>query len=326
MKKRIVAILVIGVLLAFSSCSSEATVENSVRSSIQSSNSNVDSNSVSGGETENASDPFISESSEKTPESKEENQEKTETTTSSKNASIAQNVSSHTHQYQKKIIKEATCTQEGTAEYVCAGCKESYREKIAPLGHSYTEKVIKAASCTKAGKKEEICSRCGKKTTKEIPATGHDWQAADCLTPKTCRICGATTGSPTKHSVNAYGICSNCGTDVLLEQCSISVEGLPVSIHDEDGEAVITSADFQFENDYGDLKLLPVIKGKITATEGGGDRIISFLVLIKDENGAYVATEGYTFSGVPNSLDTVDNFVIHIDEPGHYTVEFRNKN
>ncbi len=56
---------------------------------------------------------------------------------------------SHEHSYEKNILKKASCTQPGLAEYVCA-CKDSYQEVIEPLGHE-----IKEGTCIICGFQEQ---------------------------------------------------------------------------------------------------------------------------------------------------------------------------
>lgn len=45
------------------------------------------------------------------------------------------------------------------------------------------------------------------------PATcSHNWKDATCIVPKTCSICGTTTGSTTQHTYNTQGQCIYCET------------------------------------------------------------------------------------------------------------------
>ena len=47
---------------------------------------------------------------------------------------------------------------------------------IHATGHSYGNwTVTKEATCTEAGSKEKVCANCGDKITEEIPAKGHQW-------------------------------------------------------------------------------------------------------------------------------------------------------
>jgi hypothetical protein len=51
----------------------------------------------------------------------------------------------------------------------------------------------------------ESTSVCGEVTVaqQEVPAEGHTWVNADCDTPKTCSVCGATEGEALGHSFGA---------------------------------------------------------------------------------------------------------------------------
>lgn len=53
--------------------------------------------------------------------------------------------SPHTHSYSSSVIQDASCTQDGSIQYICS-CGDSYTEYIPALGHSFSQ---------------GICSRCG---------------------------------------------------------------------------------------------------------------------------------------------------------------------
>ena len=73
--------------------------------------------------------------------------------------------------------KEATCTEAGSREKVCAVCGEKITEEIPAIGHKWNEEytVDKEPTCTEAGSREKVCTICGDKITEEIPAIGHKW-------------------------------------------------------------------------------------------------------------------------------------------------------
>ena len=70
-----------------------------------------------------------------------------------------------------------------------------------------------------------LCSRCERRVRESVgdmcPYCGyerhiHDWAPATCVTPKTCRVCGATEGDPIDHdwlpaTTNAAKTCRVCG-------------------------------------------------------------------------------------------------------------------
>ena len=77
-----------------------------------------------------------------------------------------------THQYQVTQTKSATCTADGSNTYTCSLCGDSYRETVAAPGHSN--------------------------------------QAATCVLPQICKVCG-TTGSAALGHGYQNGICIRCG-------------------------------------------------------------------------------------------------------------------
>lgn len=121
----------------------------------------------------------------------------------------------------------ATCT----AKAKCGGCNAPYGDA---LGHDFVHHDAQPATCTAKGLEAyDTCSRCDYSTTKvEIPMTGHTysatewesnvdnhwhecsachtqidkaehtWKDATTSAPKTCTVCGATTG--TKLSAYYY--------------------------------------------------------------------------------------------------------------------------
>lgn len=121
----------------------------------------------------------------------------------------------------------ATCT----AKAKCGGCNVPYGDA---LGHDFVHHDAQPATCTAKGLEAyDTCSRCDYSTTKvEIPMAdhtysatewksdvdnhwhecsvchtqigkaAHEWQPATYTAPKTCTVCGATTG--TKLSTHYY--------------------------------------------------------------------------------------------------------------------------
>jgi len=76
--------------------------------------------------------------------------------------------------------------------------------------------VTKKASCTAAGVKTFTCSTCGSTKTEAIAKLSHDYAAATCKAPKTCKNCGATSGSALAHkydngTVTKKATCKNTG-------------------------------------------------------------------------------------------------------------------
>ncbi len=86
----------------------------------------------------------------------------------------------HTHKYESKITKQATCTDAGVLTYTCTSTtgtcdKKTYTETIPAKGHSFSTEwtVDVEATETTPGSKSHHCTVCDAKTdVTEIPATG----------------------------------------------------------------------------------------------------------------------------------------------------------
>ena len=86
----------------------------------------------------------------------------------------------HTHKYESKITKQATCTEAGALTYTCTSTtgtcdKKTYTETIPATGHKFSTEwtVDVEATETTPGSKSHHCTVCDAKTdVTEIPATG----------------------------------------------------------------------------------------------------------------------------------------------------------
>ena len=86
----------------------------------------------------------------------------------------------HTHKYESKITKQATCTEAGVLTYTCISTtgtcdKKTYTETIPATGHKFSTEwtVDVEATETTPGSKSHHCTVCDAKTdVTEIPATG----------------------------------------------------------------------------------------------------------------------------------------------------------
>ena len=91
----------------------------------------------------------------------------------------------HTHKYESKITKQATCTEAGVLTYTCTSTtgtcdKKTYTETIPAKGHSFSTEwtVDVEATETTPGSKSHHCTVCGEKAdVTEIPATGPKYDA-----------------------------------------------------------------------------------------------------------------------------------------------------
>ena len=139
------------------------------------------------------------------------------------------------HDLEHHDAKAATCTEVGWNAYnTCKreGCSYTTYEEIAALNHALVHHEAQAPTCTAVGwEAYDTCSRCSYTTKVEKQKTPHtygetwvkgqdghwkvcevckgrsevkphDWKDATTSAPKTCTVCGATTG--TKLSAYYY--------------------------------------------------------------------------------------------------------------------------
>ncbi|MGN1443717.1 MAG: RICIN domain-containing protein, partial [Acutalibacteraceae bacterium] len=129
------------------------------------------------------------------------------------------------HDYDLKLIKSATCTEDGLLRRTCTICGDSFDIITEKRGHLYSDTftVDKAATCTEDGSESRHCKRCDDKIDiTVIPATGHSYDN-DCDTD--CNVCGET-----RSTTHAYGSwkttkAATCTTDGVRERtCSVCGE------------------------------------------------------------------------------------------------------
>ena len=121
------------------------------------------------------------------------------------------------HEWERgKNIKDPTCTESGTASYVCRKCGQQYTEEI-PAAHTPQTVYGRAATCTTSGLTNgQKCSICDKVLVAQvtIPALGHNYVST-------------TTGEPTcTDSGYVTYVCTRCGSSYTTE--------IPASWHDWD--------------------------------------------------------------------------------------------
>ena len=136
--------------------------------------------------------------------------------------------------YYGTITTPATCTSPGVMTHTCGSCGHSYTEAIPQKDHSFNNIRYVQANCTSIGYTIYSCS-CGASYTDEpVEALGHsytnacdtscnrcgaarsithNYAGATCTAPKTCTVCGVTTGTSLGHTyTNACDAsCNRCG-------------------------------------------------------------------------------------------------------------------
>lgn len=80
----------------------------------------------------------------------------------------------HTHEYEKTVTDEPTCTAGGSALYTCS-CGDSYTEELDELGHDMQKSAEVPANCSQYGYITYKCTRCPKKTNESLKPIGHIW-------------------------------------------------------------------------------------------------------------------------------------------------------
>lgn len=157
----------------------------------------------------------------------------------------------HNYENTATVLKEATCTEEGTAAYLCIYCDEPRAEiSIPATGHTYGKykQITKEPTCTETGTANAACEICGDSQEIVLDMIEHDvvengWTVTippNCTENGAkegyCRYCrdNVTVEIPANgHNITSWehvtpatcsetglkrGICSVCGdTDVTEE-------------------------------------------------------------------------------------------------------------
>lgn len=131
------------------------------------------------------------------------------------------------HAYEKIVVQEPTCTEDGSYYELCKACKtyktdatgEKVKVRIPATGHNIDTTIAAnvtiinpaANNCTTAIKANVVCANgCGhvEKNVVIKASTGHDTSKATLQTvPTTCQKAGYT-----------YKICANCGEEVVVDK------------------------------------------------------------------------------------------------------------
>lgn len=125
------------------------------------------------------------------------------------NANIHFASTSHQHSWEWVIDRAATCGTSGVKHEFCEGCSKVRNEntEILPTrNHTFCWITDEEATCSEVGIKHEECSGCHIKRSMNtvIPATNnHDYADATCTSPKTCKVCGVTSGDKLSHKSDA---------------------------------------------------------------------------------------------------------------------------
>lgn len=120
-------------------------------------------------------------------------------------------VSANGHDYGSwYVVKDATCTENGTQRRDCISCNNYETDTILAKGHGY-QATITEPTCTEQGYTTHVCGKCNATYVDTyVEAKGHNYQAIvtnpNCTdrgyTTQTCKTCG---NSYVENYVNANG-------------------------------------------------------------------------------------------------------------------------
>ncbi len=97
----------------------------------------------------------------------------------------------HIHAWLRTGMAQASCTEAGQAQYVCAVCGETMTETIPAAGeHLWTESVQQAPTCAAPGQMLYACARCGETRVEALPAVAVHSLREAVLQPLTCGQAG----------------------------------------------------------------------------------------------------------------------------------------
>ena len=218
-------------------------------------------------------------------------------------------------------MQDATCT----APKTCTVCGAT---DGPPLGHSYTDDKCTrcglekpseecdhqfqnvnqlSPTCDKSGSTTHRCTVCGYTYTESIAANGHSYQAATCLIPRTCSICGDTQGNPLGHSYGTDHLCTRCGSEdpnkpaetkdftvTVRHKSGSTIPNIKVTVYVDSSATAAGSA----VTDAKGKAVIPVIPGS------------SYTVKIIIPPG-YTGKESYTFTSLTANITLADAPVLN---------------
>ena len=122
-----------------------------------------------------------------------------------------------------KVVKEATCTDEGEELWTCIECGKEKTVVLEKIAHDYTAqggwtKQTKAPTCREEGENQSRCGICKTVVTESIEKKPHSVKEMDGQAP-TCTVAGYTE----------YSYCSVCN-DFITPKVTIPALGHAVKV------------------------------------------------------------------------------------------------
>lgn len=192
---------------------------------------------------------------------------------------------------------DATCTESGKQKLECKVCGYVREEIIPPKGHKFETISKTEATCSSQGEEVKKCTVCGEETTTIIYTGDHVWKPADCEHPKTCELCGETSGEPLGHE--GYYTCSRCGKS-LIEPIVFSGTGNQVI------QNVNLSGGFI----------------KVTSTHNGSRNFIAAVYDSEGNRVSGIVNEIGVYNGTKVFDDRIENGFIEVQADGAWSFTF----
>ena len=140
------------------------------------------------------------------------------------------------HQMETRVVKEATCTEDGYKEEWCVVCNEIAEKVTIPAtGHTMSEwEIIKNPTCVETGEKQKSCTVCKNHTEiEEIPALGHKAGEMQMVSEATCTKDGlsqqlCTVCKEVLNSTNTKALGHSFGTWSVKNEANCTAAGTQV--------------------------------------------------------------------------------------------------
>ena len=221
------------------------------------------------------------------------------------------------------VISEPTCTVEGFEEVRCTVCNEVVEEKTSDIiAHSY-EKTANPPTCTENGYTTNVCSGCGDTYMSDyVDAKGHSYES-EMIAP-TCTEKGFTTYT--------CSVCSDTYTDNYVDESDHVYETTVVEpTKTEEGYTVYQckNCDYNYNDDFvpalGEgVTVSGAVKSFVTNAENSETTETKIeLIRVGEDEPAYTTSVAGT--GVQNySFEKVDEgiYILRVSKENHATREY----
>lgn len=163
----------------------------------------------------------------------------------------------HTHTMTHHPAVEATCTEDGNAEYwSCSGCGKNFADKdgtreltsvvVNATGHSWGDwAVTTEPGCETEGERTRTCARCQATEREPIDALGHSWGGWTNEGDVHARMCENCGNEDRQAHTFSEGFCSVCGEpEIELMLSSTGRYYLANGLGHSDGSNVVIPSEY----------------------------------------------------------------------------------